>query len=278
MLRPQNSLPTRYTGTTLHGEELSLDDIVPHLHYHSESSKGKAPHIDTQDLEMDADVAWVSGRPNTEPGCSAQDARAMGRSSMTVPSTEDSPHIGKTDATLASVSVNPVSERDNIAPASQVEQLEVEDGSTASAPAPSRAMRMRAHLMYGSLLWTMFLSGWNDATTGPLIPRIQSVYDIGFAVVSLIFVFNFLGFALAATANVWLNDRYGFGKVIVLGAAAQIVGYVFEAPAPPFPLFVAGHFVNGFGIALQATSNSFVAALNDGVSTKLAVLHACYGA
>lgn len=42
----------------------------------------------------------------------------------------------------------------------------------------SHAMRMKGHFMYGSLLGSMFLSGWNDATTGPLLPRIQVVYHV----------------------------------------------------------------------------------------------------
>ncbi len=41
-----------------------------------------------------------------------------------------------------------------------------------------RAMRMKGHFMYGSLLGSMFLSGWNDGTTGPLLPRIQVVYHV----------------------------------------------------------------------------------------------------
>ena len=35
------------------------------------------------------------------------------------------------------------------------------------------------------------------------------------------------------------------------GALAQIIGYSLEAPAPPFPVFVLGYAVNGFGMSLQ---------------------------
>ncbi|RPD57708.1 MFS general substrate transporter [Lentinus tigrinus ALCF2SS1-6] len=133
--------------------------------------------------------------------------------------------------------------------------------------------------MYGTALVIMFLAGWNDGTTGPLLPRIQVVYGIGFAVVSLIFVFNFIGFAVAAALNVYLTDRFGFGKVLFFGALSQLVGYALEAPAPPFPLFVLGQFFMGLGIALQLSgANTFVAGLKQHVSTRLAVLHACYGA
>lgn len=36
-----------------------------------------------------------------------------------------------------------------------------------------------------------------------------------------------------------------------LGAFAQVVGYSLEAPAPPFPVFVLGYAINGFGLSLQ---------------------------
>ncbi|KAI1791193.1 MFS general substrate transporter [Ganoderma leucocontextum] len=136
----------------------------------------------------------------------------------------------------------------------------------------------RANVMYASMLYTMLLSGWNDGTTGPLLPRIQAVYHISFTVVSLIFVLNFLGFMLAAALNIYLTDRFGFGKVVVLAATSQAFGYVLAAPAPPFPVFLLSYLLNGFGISLQlSASNSFVASYKDGVSTRLAVLHSFYG-
>lgn len=36
-----------------------------------------------------------------------------------------------------------------------------------------------------------------------------------------------------------------------LGSVAQVIGYALEAPAPPFPVFVLGYAINGFGLALQ---------------------------
>ncbi|KAI0918794.1 hypothetical protein AcV7_006924 [Taiwanofungus camphoratus] len=112
----------------------------------------------------------------------------------------------------------------------------------------------------------------------PLLPRIQSVYHVGFAVVSLIFVCNCIGFVVAATANVALTDRFGFGTVMVIGSVAQMIGYALEAPAPPFPVFVIGYAVNGFGISLQdAGANGYVASLENNSSTKMGIMHAVYG-
>ena len=88
--------------------------------------------------------------------------------------------------------------------------------------------------------------------------------------------------------------------IVVSGSLAQVVGYVLEAPAPPFPVFVLGYAFNGFGVALQvrhdywtrefsasyktdlrgqdAGANAFVASLKDNASTKMGILHAVYGA
>ena len=29
-----------------------------------------------------------------------------------------------------------------------------------------------------TLCWSLFLAGWNDGSTGPLLPRIQTVYHV----------------------------------------------------------------------------------------------------
>jgi hypothetical protein len=92
--------------------------------------------------------------------------------------------------------------------ASDVEMLESKEASRNDASSPSH--RTRARLQLVSLCWCLFLAGWNDGSTGPLLPRIQLVYhvsirmpfrvadvsdsinislQVGFAVVSLLFVF-----------------------------------------------------------------------------------------
>jgi hypothetical protein len=69
--------------------------------------------------------------------------------------------------------------------------------------------KLRQNLQFAALCWSLFLAGWNDGTTGPLLPRIQREYHVrytenigpctyswlplvpkvGFGVVSLIWVF-----------------------------------------------------------------------------------------
>ncbi|KAG2109893.1 MFS general substrate transporter [Suillus discolor] len=144
--------------------------------------------------------------------------------------------------------------------------------------AQTKPQRLRARVQFATVCGAMYLAGWNDGTTGPLLPRIQKVYDLNFAVVSLIFVFACVGFLSGAFANLYLDGRFGFGKVIVIGSACQVIAYAIEAAALPFPAFVLGYVINGFGMALQdAQSNGFVASLKDNPEVKMGILHAVYG-
>ncbi|TEB34191.1 MFS general substrate transporter [Coprinellus micaceus] len=108
----------------------------------------------------------------------------------------------------------------------------------------------------------MFMLGWNDGSTGPLLPRIQEVYRCSYL----------QGFIIGALLNVWLTDRLGFGKV---RAALQIITYSVQSAAPPFPAFIIFQVVNGIGLALQdAQANGFVGALTYSPATKMGILHA----
>ncbi|KAH9934819.1 MFS general substrate transporter [Fomitopsis serialis] len=155
-----------------------------------------------------------------------------------------------------------------------------DDGPDVSEVSASQAKtyRWRSRVHFAALCYSYFLEGWNDGTLGPLLPRIQSYYDIGFDIVSLLFVFMTLGFIGGAMANVYLNQRIGFGKVMVIGAILQLVGYVMVAPAGPFALMNAGVTFAGLGIAMQmAQCNGFVGSLKQHVRLHFGMLHACYG-
>ncbi|KAK7039480.1 MFS domain-containing protein [Favolaschia claudopus] len=141
------------------------------------------------------------------------------------------------------------------------------------------ASRVRARVQLAALFFTMFLAGWNDGSNGPLIPRMQKVYNVSFLVVSLTFVLACIGFISGVLINVHWTDKLGFGRMIVLGALMQVVGYSIQAPAPPFPLFLLSFTFNGFGIAVQnAQSNAYVVNLRHSSELYMGMLHASYGA
>ncbi|KAI5996336.1 MFS general substrate transporter [Pisolithus albus] len=154
----------------------------------------------------------------------------------------------------------------------------VRDVIPADSKSHERGRRRRAHIQFATLCWTLYLMGWNDGTTGPLLPRIQRVYNVNFSIVSLLFVSACIGFITGAISNLVLDSRYGFGKVTVdsfLRSLFQVVAYCFESAAPPFPLFALGYAINGIGMALQdAQANGFVASLRDNPEMKMGILHA----
>ncbi|KAG8931624.1 hypothetical protein FRC02_002446 [Tulasnella sp. 418] len=159
------------------------------------------------------------------------------------------------------------------------------DSRSASAnagdPAPSvvsASTKRKDRLYLAVLSWSLFVVGWNDGTLGPLLPRIQDHYHVGFTVVSLLFISSCVSFIGGAIANVYLSDRLGFGKTIAGGAALQIAAYAILAPAPPFPVMCIAYGLCGFAMALQdAQSNAFIASIPRNASMNMGILHAVYG-
>ncbi|GAA5992868.1 hypothetical protein JCM10908_001382 [Rhodotorula pacifica] len=124
---------------------------------------------------------------------------------------------------------------------------------------------------------SLVIAGWGDASSGPLIPYMQAHYKISYTVVSMLFVGQAAGFFIAALVNSWLTQRFGLGKVIVIGAALQALAYGLLTPAFPFPAFPVIFAFGGFGMALQdAQANVYIAG-QPNAEVKLGYLHASYG-
>ncbi|KZS91216.1 MFS general substrate transporter [Sistotremastrum niveocremeum HHB9708] len=122
-----------------------------------------------------------------------------------------------------------------------------------------------------------FMGGWNDAATGPLLPRIQRVYGVDFAIVSLLFLSNAIGFFLGGLTNMKIADKIGFGRTSLLGASIQVVGYAILASAPPFPLFAIGFAIVGWGLAVVNTQGNMYVTTMQGGGSLMGFLHATYG-
>jgi len=125
--------------------------------------------------------------------------------------------------------------------------------------------------------WSVVVMGWNDGSTGPLILRMESFWNVGFAIVSLLYVSSFVGFIVAGLLNVWLADKFGFGKIVVMGSCCQLIAAILESTGPPFPVFALAFAFNGFGGALlNAQLNTLIASMPDS-APKLGILHMSYG-
>jgi len=49
------------------------------------------------------------------------------------------------------------------------------------SPEQLQAYAVKERLQFATLCFTLFLAGWNDGSSGPLLPRIQNVYSVGIA-------------------------------------------------------------------------------------------------
>ncbi|EJD07339.1 MFS general substrate transporter [Fomitiporia mediterranea MF3/22] len=141
------------------------------------------------------------------------------------------------------------------------------------------AMIWTARIQFLALCFTQLQAGWETGTAGPLIPRLQIFYHVNYAIVSLIFITNCAGFLIGATANVYLTERFGFGKAYTgTGSFGQIIAYLLMIPALPFPVFCVAFLFIGWSVSLQgAQSNSYIAGLSENSSAKMGIMHAIFG-
>ena len=79
------------------------------------------------------------------------------------------PHVGKDDIELAELpKAQDASHQTGIMASETVDEEQ--------AKPPS--VRLTAFIQFATLCWTLFLAGWNDGTTGPLLTRMQENYNV----------------------------------------------------------------------------------------------------
>lgn len=124
----------------------------------------------------------------------------------------------------------------------------------------------------------MFLSnGMSDSAPGALIPYMEQDFHIGYAIVSLIFVTNALGFILAAPLTHWLETRLGRSRTVMICQVPLFTGYLIMVCKAPFPAVVFSFFLIGLGIAVNlALNNVFIANLANATEL-LGINHGFYG-
>ncbi len=121
------------------------------------------------------------------------------------------------------------------------------------------------------------LMGMNDAATGALIPYLEKEYDIGYAVVSLIFVTNAVGWIVMAPLSQVIEARAGRSRSLIIACSLMTIGYTALVCAPPFPVVVLSFFLLGLGMALYlGMTNAFIVNLMNG-TVLLGLCHGIYG-
>lgn len=122
-----------------------------------------------------------------------------------------------------------------------------------------------------------FGNGFNDSAPGALIPYMEKHYSIGYAIVSLIFVTNAVGFLSAAPLTHLLETRLGRPRAYVISEALMAAGYIIILCTPPYACVVVSFFLIGLGEAFDlALNNVYCANVGNG-TTALGLLHGGYG-
>ena len=78
-----------------------------------------------------------------------------------------------------------------------------------------------------------FGNGLNDSGPGAIIPYMEKEYHIGYAIVSLIFVANAIGFISAAPLTNILQARFGRARSYAVGEIVLTAGYIILVCRPP---------------------------------------------
>ncbi|RSM19413.1 hypothetical protein CDV31_001838 [Fusarium ambrosium] len=117
----------------------------------------------------------------------------------------------------------------------------------------------------------------SDSAAGALIPYMEKYYNIGYGVVSLIFVGQAIGFIMAAVFLDALRAKLGRAKLLGLGQALVTLSYIPLICGAPFPVIVCSFFFVGFSISVNVgIGNLFCGGLRNG-TFMLGMLHGTYG-
>lgn len=106
----------------------------------------------------------------------------------------------------------------------------------------------------GACCIAFFIQGLNDSCVGALLPYMEAHYHVSYAIISLIFVANALGFITAAPFCHTLNNKFGRSKVLVGCTILNIIACVALISQPPYAVVVLAFYVLGEHSALQAVA------------------------
>ncbi|KAK9470795.1 major facilitator superfamily domain-containing protein [Dipodascopsis tothii] len=123
----------------------------------------------------------------------------------------------------------------------------------------------------------VFSIGLNDGAPGALLPYMESYYGISYAIVSLIWLGNTLGFITVAAFSHNIYCNLGRASMISIGALFIIGMYFLVIFAPPFPAIIAGFYLGGIGLAMMlAQINVFLSYLKNS-EVMFGIVHGSYG-
>ncbi|KAI4745815.1 MFS general substrate transporter [Aureobasidium sp. EXF-12298] len=126
--------------------------------------------------------------------------------------------------------------------------------------------------------WSLAVTGMNDASYGPLLPYLETYYDLSYLIVSLVFLSPFVGYTLSALINNSIHMKFGQRGVAIIAPTAHLIAYIVICLHPPYPVLVVAFILAGFGNGLVDSAwNAWIGAMQN-ANEILGLLHGAYGA
>ncbi|KAL2697544.1 hypothetical protein AAEP93_011448 [Penicillium crustosum] len=125
--------------------------------------------------------------------------------------------------------------------------------------------------------WSFLIMGANDSAYGPLIPYLESYYNLSYTIVSLVFLSPLLGYATAAIVNERAHCAIGRRGVAFVSSLCHLIAYILNCVHPPYPVLVVSFIFAGLGNGLADSAwNAWIGNLHD-ANQLLGLLHGSYG-
>lgn len=173
-------------------------------------------------------------------------------------------------------------------PSQQRPTLEQHIGSTAAAPLLAEEKKIDENIMtlknpprnlyrfFATCTWTLAV-GMTDGVLGALLPHIEEYYDISYAVVSLLWLGNAIGYVLVAFTAHHLDNHLGRQKMATLSCICFTIMYAVASSGTKYPVMVVAWFFGGIGGGTGLSQfNIFLSKLQNS-SKYLGLFHGTYG-
>lgn len=183
---------------------------------------------------------------------------------------------------LEPLSVEPVSSSETGPPISELsESTDIEQNtgseSTEGPPLESWKYPRRNMLRIGAAYFGFIVFGMGDSSVGVLVPNLEVYYNLSYLEVSTAFLAPFVGYLVAALISDKIHHLIGRWGSSIMAPSCQLACYIIAICAPPFPIYVIGYGICGFGNGtIEASWNSWMGSL-DAANEVMGFLHGFYG-
>ncbi|KAJ5371803.1 hypothetical protein N7517_003809 [Penicillium concentricum] len=125
--------------------------------------------------------------------------------------------------------------------------------------------------------WSFLIMGANDSAYGPLLPYLETYYNLSYTIVSLVFLSPLLGYVTAAIINERAHCAIGRRGVAFVSSLCHLIAYILNCVHPPYPVLVVSFIFAGLGNGLADSAwNAWIGNL-DNANQLLGLLHGAYG-